>query len=62
MSIIFTEDRLTNIAKEHSEFFTTQKTWNNYAKEHTLPSSKTFQRVFCSWVRAKRIIFKNTKD
>jgi hypothetical protein len=41
-------------AKEHISHFTTYKEWNEYAREHSLPSASQYEAYFGSWNEAKK--------
>ena len=45
----YSKKELLDIAKKHSNHFTTYSNWNEYASKHGLPVSTTFLVQFDSW-------------
>lgn len=50
------KDILIDIAKEHSNYFTSQRKWNEYAMLHKLPLAITYIKAFGKWNNAKEIL------
>lgn len=53
----YTKSELLEIARKHSEFFTSMQKWDVYAKEHHLPSSMNYYRRFGSWNSIRAQLF-----
>ncbi len=48
--------KLLKIAETHKQAFTSVRKWNEYAKEHNLPSSRQFIHAFESWKNARKAV------
>jgi len=48
----YTKQELKMLARHHISHLTSKKKWDQYAKEHHLPSSSTFAKYFGSWGQA----------
>ncbi|MDC3424266.1 hypothetical protein NC797_07060 [Aquibacillus sp. 3ASR75-11] len=49
-------EHLLDIAKEHTEHFTSKRNWNEYAKKNGLPSQATYIKEFGSWNKVKDLL------
>lgn len=55
-NINWDKSRLIEIAKKNAEIFTNGKKWDVYARENSLPYSRTYANYFGSWNKAKEEI------
>lgn len=52
----YKKDELIQIALNHFNFFTTQETWDEFARKHNLPRNRAYTSVFGSWIKSKEYI------
>ncbi|MEI2357876.1 hypothetical protein [Mesobacillus zeae] len=60
--IRYTRKQLISVALKNKNHFISIKSWNNYAREHSLPVSRIYENQFGNWNKAKETIFGNAKD
>lgn len=52
----YDKETLLKIAKEHQQFFTSKRVWDNYATQNGLPKAITYIHIFGSWNTPKELL------